>query len=234
MITERDLEIVRFVARFSWVTTEQVRQWISGVDGGSAAMRVTNRRLAELLERGLLLDDRILSEHGRVVWASREGLSSVDVEGGHVHPPRISQARHDKMVTDLALNLMITKPTHTLVTEREMRRADTPHDAAPDAPMYVTVQPGIRARRVYPDLLTIAPSGARVVHEIETTAKAHGRLVTLALSHLTNDAVGAVRYYAPREVAGVIEKSLNEARQTASERGILKPLNLIPWETLTP
>lgn len=223
VITPRDLRLVEFVSRFDFVTTTQVCRWLSSVAGGSAAMRVTNRRLAVLIGAGLLEHATVLSEHGRVVWATHEGLRAAGVTGS-VHPPRIGQARHDKIVADLALTIMIDKPTHHLVTEREMRRDDTRNGATTDAPLWVTAHTATSARRVYPDLLSIAPSGSRVVHEVELSGKAHLRLTSLMLSHLANDAVGSIRYYASSDAINGVTKAAEQARQIAGGRGNQKVL----------
>lgn len=189
-------------------------------------MRVLNRRVAVLIEAGLLVDGRLLTEHGRVLWATHEGLRAAGVDGT-VHPPRIGQARHDKLVADLAVELMITKANHQVVTEREMRRSDTVNQLPSSDPVWVTVHTGVKSRRVYPDLLTVAPSGSRVVHEVELATKAHSRLVSLMLSHLDNDAVGSVRYYVSKDAHTAVTKAADEARETASRRGSRKVLSVL-------
>lgn len=218
--------MVSFVARFPFVTTRQASQWFSAVAGGSDAMRVLNRRVAVLIQAGLLEEGRLLTEHGRVLWATRDGLRAAGVEGA-VHAPRIGQARHDKLVADLALELMINKPTHRVVTEREMRRSDTLNQLPSTDPVWVTVHTSAKSRRVYPDLLTVAPSGSRVVHEVELAIKGHSRLVSLMLSHLDNDAVGSVRYYASNEARNTLDKAAEEARETAAHRGNRKALTVL-------
>lgn len=225
-VTPRDVELVGFVARFPFVTTRQASRWLSGVAGGSDAMRVLNRRVAVLIHAGLLADGTLLSEYGRVLWATREGLDTAGA-GGAVHPPRIGQARHDKLVADLALDMMINKASHRVVTEREMRRVDTHNQVPSTDPVWVTVHTAAKSRRVYPDLLTIAPSGSRVVHEVELAPKAHSRLVSLMLSHLDNEAVGSVRYYASNEARAGLEKAADEARTVAATRSNRKALTVI-------
>ncbi len=226
VITPRDLRLVEWVARFPFVTSRQASRWLSAVAGGSDAMRVLNRRTAVMIEAGLLVDGHLLSEHGRVFWVTHDGLRAVGLTG-QVHQPRVGQARHDKLVTDLALDLMITKASHQLVTEREMRREDTPNQLRSNAPVWVTVHTTAKSRRVYPDLLTVAPSGSRVVHEVELASKAHSRLVSLMLSHLDNDAVGGVRYYAANDARAGVEKAAEVARQAAAQRGNRKVLTVL-------
>lgn len=225
-VTPRDLQLVELVGRFPFVTTVQASRWLGEVAGGSTAMRVLNRRVAVLVGAGLLEQGRFLTEHGRVLWVTHEGLRAVG-QSGQVHTPRIGQARHDKIVTDLALEVMITKPSHQLVTEREMRRSDTPNQLVSSDPVWVTVHTSEKSRRVYPDLLTVAPSGSRVVHEIELAIKAHSRLVSLMLSHLDNEAVGSVRYYASNDARSGLDKAALEAREIVAQRGQRKVLTVV-------
>lgn len=226
LITARDLALIEWIARFPFVTSHQASKWLSSIAHGSPAMRVLNRRTAVLIDAGLLADGRLLTEHGRVFWVTHEGLAAVGVTG-QVHPPRIGQARHDKLVTDLALDLMISKASHQLVTEREMRREDTRNQLPSNEPVWVTVHTSAKSRRVYPDLLTVAPSGSRVVHEVELASKAHSRLVSLMLSHLDNNAVGGVRYYAANDARTGVEKAAEVARQAAAQRGNRKVLTVL-------
>jgi hypothetical protein len=138
-------------------------------------------------------------------------------------------------VAQLATSIVITRPTHTLITEREMRAADTANQYAGAAPSgdltYASARiGGGSATRVYPDLITVAPSGARVVHEVERSGKDHRRLVRLMLAHLENDSIAQVRYYAPRKLITRIQTAADNAQEIALDRGYRKPLNCIPWE----
>lgn len=229
-VTERDLRMVATIARFGFLTVQQVSRWLGEVEGGSAAPRVARHRLQVVREHGLVAEASLLTSHGRVVWATTEGLQAVGIEGGGAHPPRIGQARHDKRVADLCLDMMVSKPTHRLVTERELRRADTPNQHHDEPPVWVSVHPGARSKRIYPDFVTIAPSGGRVVHELETSAKSRARLVMLMLAHLSNASTGSVRYYATPNVMDHVARAAEETRALATDRGLHTPLNVVPVE----
>lgn len=227
LVTERDLRLVGFVARFPFVTVAQVNRWLASIEAGSAALRVTRRRLQVLREHELIDEASLLVSHGRVVWATGEGLRATGV-GGSVQHPRIGQAEHDKRLVDLCLDVMINKPSHQIVTEREMRRQDTPNQHHAEEPVWVTLNPGARSQRNYPDFLTIAPSGGRVVHELETSAKSSTRLVALMFAHLSNVSTSSVRYYAPPALMDHVTRAADQARNLAQERGLATPLTVVP------
>ena len=230
MVTDRDLELVRAVARWPFLTVTQVSTWLADVAAGSAARRVANRRVAALVDHGLLAADTFLVRHGRVVWATTEGLRMAGLDGPS-HPPRIGAAIHDKIVADLCLRMIIERPQHQLVTEREMRRVDTGNQQGTAAPMWVTPRTDSQ-QRIYPDFVTLAPSGRRVVHEVELAPKQLLRMTALVGAHLANPEVGSIRYYVGPAAAGVVERAAAAAGQDAAAQGYSKPVTVVPLEEL--
>lgn len=212
--------MLEWTSRHTALTVPQVREWLVNVEGSGQSQSIAFARLKVLREAGLIESERIFARGGAALWITTEGLQTLGHTGTSSRP-RVSQLLHDLSVADLALELVVTKPTHRLVTERELRRIDTTNQHETGAHQWASKQVvGGRVQNVFPDLVTVAPSGRRVVHEVEMTGKNHSRLVRLMLSHLSNDEVGAARYYASPALVPEIEKAAEEARRAASVRGL--------------
>ncbi len=218
LVTERDLELVRWTARFPFLTVDLLHQWTVDLAHGGGSVSIVYTRLRVLESAGLIESRRILAEGGRAVWATPEGLRAAGVSYRSL-PPRVGTFHHDLAVAQLATRIAVTKPSHTLVTEREMRNFDTAtrHQESGDDALYASQKVGTHglSGRVFPDLVTIAPSGRRVVHEVETSPKEKRRLVDLMLAHLSNEAVGSARYYAGPAVIDRVLAAAAGAREIA-------------------
>lgn len=234
LVTQRDLAMVAWLGRFPFLTVDLLHRWVRDIRHEGRSVSIVYARLKVLDEAGLIDTAAVLAGAGRAVWLTAEGLKAAGVSGRSI-PPRVGTFEHDLWVAQLATSIVITRPTHTLITEREMRSADTANQYAGDAPSGALTYASARigggsASRVYPDLITVSPSGARVVHEVERTGKDHRRLVRLMLAHLENDSIAQVRYYAPRAVITRVRTAAETAQQIGLDRGYKKPLNCIPWE----
>ena len=226
MLTPRDLELLAWIARFGYVTQDQVQRWIADINGGARSHSVSYTRLKVLADHGLVETRAVLAGLGRAVWATRDGGLTVGAVG-RARPPRVSSFEHDALVVDLALHVQVTRPHHRIVTEREMRAEDTANQLTAEAeqPRWAL---GVGRQRRFPDLVSIAPSGVRVIHEVERTAKDHRRLVRLMLQRLDRAEVGAVRYYVANGAGAAVERAAAEARRVAQSNGTQTPLSVHP------
>lgn len=233
LVTERDLAMVAWLGRFPFLTIDLLQRWITDLAGGGAAVSVVYGRLRVLEAAGLVSSARVLADAGRAVWVTPEGLRTAGVPG-RSRPPRVSSFHHDLAVARLATGIAVDKPSHTLVTEREMRHFDTPLPGAVDSsdrrpPEYATPKPGGKDReRIYPDLVTVSPTGRRTVHEVETSPKEHTRLRSLMVAHLSNERNASARYYASPSVLRRVEAAAGSAREVLAERGVVAPLTVVP------
>lgn len=227
VVTERDLALLAYIARFWFVTQDQATRWFVEVAGAGASKSVIYTRVGVLREAGLVESAPMVAGRPRALWVTREGLSAVGGLGA-VKVPRLGHFEHDALVGDLALSLMIGKPTHELVTEREMRALDTvtQHDGPRPEATYAS---GVGRQRRFPDLVQVSPSGRRIIHEVERTPKERRRLVRLMVTHLTNPTVAAARYYAAEGVVMTrVTDAAVEAQRVLAERRIEKPLKVSP------
>ena len=113
-ITERDIELLKWVNGHRFVTALQVsRKWEVG-------LRRAQQRLKILGEIGVIDGKKILHGDSKVFWVIRKGigLSGDDLVGGKV---RLGTFEHDKRLVDLAI--MLERQTGAMFEpERRLRR----------------------------------------------------------------------------------------------------------------
>lgn len=230
-LTERDLEYVRLLCRFPFMTAVQLQEWVHG-KREPKLMSPLYRRLRGLEERELIVSDRVLQSAPRFLSATREGMRAVGVTG-KVVTAKFSQYRHDLAVVDLAHRVSVQRPDFTLVTEREMRSEDTANQHAEGAAVvWATPRPGAdaRRRRQFPDLLQVAPTGQRVVHELEMTPKDVRRLRGIMRTYLLDARVGVVRYWAAEPALARVEEVAAESNAWAKAEDVPRRVVVEPWE----
>lgn len=178
---------------------------------------------------GLVGTAKPLSDAPAAVWLTREGMTLVGLSGPVVEP-KVSQYRHDSMIVDLAAWLLKNKPTHELVTEREMRRADTVNQVDNRPPTYAVLRLTAKSRqRIYPDLVTITRSGKQLAHELEYSRKDFGRLKRLMGAYANTERVAGVRYYCLPGSLSVVSQAATEINQKAASLGMGQRVFVEAW-----
>lgn len=156
MLTDRDLEIVRLVNRFGYLTAEQVAR--------AFAMhpRVAYRRLRRLVEARCLVRRSLFPGQAGVYLATRRGT---ELAGSLLGPARLrlQTIEHDLKVVDVALALLARHKGTWWITERELRRE-------------AGQRFGIGNGEKPPDGVLVLADGSRVAVEVENCRKSRRRL----------------------------------------------------------
>jgi hypothetical protein len=160
-ITDRDVEIIRWIGRHRVATAEQVRRrffgrWPSRAYG----------RLAGLVERSLLKRDFWRDKEPAVYLATDAGLR---LAGLRLSPARPDYSRipHDLLVVDISERLLSENPGASWITEREVR-SDLTRAALQKGSGRMLLDP--RRGRI-PDGILVLPDGRRVGLEVELSPK---------------------------------------------------------------
>ncbi len=120
-LTERDEEILRWIARHGVVTAELVgRRFFWRTDRNNYGKWAAYRRLCALRDLGLILSDKPFAHEPEVLRVTREGARIADV-GLRPAPLVVSQLHHSIAVVWLAEYLLAEHPGAELTTERELR-----------------------------------------------------------------------------------------------------------------
>lgn len=215
-ITDRDAELVAFVARFHGVEAAQLAERF-GMDRADVY-----HRAARLAERGLLARHRLLHARPGVYTAASAGLAWV---GSSLPParPSLHAYEHSLELAWLALALEREFGREAILTERELRSLEMP--GAWDAhrsgrrlrPRYalLTERNAVPRGLHFPDLVVEAggPGGGLLAIELELTAKGGARRRRIVRAYRDSLQVEQVRYYAAPAPLALLERSV------ASERG---------------
>lgn len=170
-LTERDLEILRFIVRFGTVTMEQIKAyafWYGGGMGGvePASDSAVYRRLRRLKSLELVKHERVLWNKPGIYRITEPGARYADVE---LPPARVDLSRlyHHLEVVDLSLEVLGKMESgHHWATEREVRQELLNRGRGSSGKM----GSGSKTGRI-PDGLLISPNGERVAIELELTQK---------------------------------------------------------------
>lgn len=120
-LTERDGEILRWMARHGVVTAELVgRRFFWRPQENDYGKWAAYRRLRALRELGLVLSNKPFADRPAVLRVTREGARIADV-GLRPAPLVLSELRHSLAVVGLTEYLLAENAGAELTTERELR-----------------------------------------------------------------------------------------------------------------
>jgi hypothetical protein len=229
-LTERDLRWLEWMTGWRFVTGAAVVREFER-RGESAPSTVVDRRLRGFTQLGLVEYERVLANAPRLYWLTRTGMQAAGVEGAVVSP-KFADIRHDLVVLDVAHWLSSERvPSHQLVTEREIRRTETPNQFDPVEATYSMHLPERATHsRVYPDLVSVNPESGRAWgHEVECSRKDHRRLVRLMLAYGEAARYAGAVYYPTENVRDTVQRAADEANQIIQERYARSPIHVQPW-----
>lgn len=229
-ITRRDDAIVRFVGTHVAVEAAQLVVW-TGMDRSNL-----QRRLAHLVQYGLLDHERYLYGRPGVYSATRDGLARA---GLGLAPARMNLSQYDHALGLVWLHIELEREfgPSAIVTERmlrlsEQRAAETArHLGEQYQPRYAATLAAGGARVHFPDLAVEigAPRGGLLCVELELTPKTLARRREIVAGYRASAHIEQVRYYAPQDQLRALARVLD----IAGIRGRDALVDLRPWSVPT-
>lgn len=227
VVTDRDKVWLGWMARWRAVTSGQVMERF-GLSGESGEV-IVRRRMRALRELGLVESMRVFVKMPSVHFVTREGISLLGLNGSARRPP-VGTLRHDLAVVDCATWLERLRGVD-IVTEREVRRVDSPSSSALTYALRVKDPLKADRRMLYPDFLVKRPDGTFWAQEVELARKDHDRLVALMESYIAAPHISRVGYYAHQDVRARVERAAEEAnRVAAAAYGLGKTVFVMGWD----
>jgi hypothetical protein len=208
LLTDRDLELLGFIAAHRFVLAAHVNSWL----GSDRA--VAYWRLSGLVGAGLLSYERIFHAQPGCYQVTNGGLGVI---GSDLPRPTIDLRcyRHDLGVVWLHLAALEGRfgSCAQVVSERQMRS----HDQQPDhqgerfAITLGEYAPNGRHRLHYPDLLVGGRDGRRVAVELELSMKGRRRLERILISYGGEHRITEVVYLTDRrQIAQAVSETAAE------------------------
>jgi hypothetical protein len=233
LVSGADVAVLSWLGRWRFATAQLVAREARRV-GRAADLPHTYRRLERLRRVGLVAAERVFVDVPRMYWVTRLGMDAAGLAGA-VAKPKLSDIRHDLLTHDVAHWLATVRvPAHRLITEREVRRDETPsgRTSVPDAVYSRPLADAGRTRRAFPDLVSVNAAGDAYAHEIERTPKPHRRMVRLMLSFNSAPIYRNAIYYAHGDVLVAVRKAADEANQISADRHGRRPIRTQQWPAL--
>jgi hypothetical protein len=207
-VTERDRSIVEWIGRLGAVSAADV---MAHFGMGRTA---TYRRLAALVDQGLLATERLLYGEPALYIATRDGLQWAQL--ARLEPCRVgvASARHLALCAQLAVVLERTEPGYRVWSEREVRVAEL--DAGgPVASAELGRLPDGRPRLRRADLILMPyeQNGRRpIAVEVELAVKWARRLEAICRAWARCRLVDHVRYYASPTAARAVARAVERVQ----------------------
>ena len=207
MLTNRDQLILDWIGRLGAAGAADV---MARFGMGRTA---TYRRLAALVDQGLLATARLLHGEPALYVATREGL--VWARLARLEPCRVgvASARHFALCAQLAVVLERTEPTYWVWSEREVRVAEL--DAGgPVASAELGRLPDGRPRLRRADLVLVPRDEGRrpAAVEVELAVKWARRLEAICRAWARCRLVDHVRYYASPTAARAVARAVERVQ----------------------
>jgi hypothetical protein len=198
-LTERDLELLAFVAAHRFVLACQVQVWLA------AHEVVAYRRLKGLVRSGLLIYERLFHRRPGCYRVSGAGLAVIESELGR---PTIDLRcyRHDVGVVWLWLAARRRHGARVQVlSERAMRSRDQHPDNAGGS-FAIPIEgyaPSGKQRVHYPDVLVARRDGSSVAFELELSLKSRRRLEAILSGYRYERRIQQITYLTDNRVIAV-------------------------------
>ena len=208
MLTERDIEILRLIARVGAAGAEHV------MGGFGVGRSQAHARLGRLCGEGLIARRALLYRRPALYVATRAGLRMCGLS--HLGVASVSAAgfEHAWQACSAAVALADARPDWRLLGEREVRGAERERQA-----LLASVRlsgPGGGGWLHRPDLALLAPDGRVLAIEVELSVKAPRRLAAICRAYARARHIEHVFYFASPRVRAALGRAL--ARERAGER----------------
>ena len=208
-ISERDLEVLDFVARFGLVASSAVGTW------ARTAQAVTYARQRRWVERGLVQLIEPINGSGRLLVCTREGLRAVGRDG--LGPGRVSVGRRPHAIVVAHVGATLERDGHVVLSERELAAVEVREHRR----LYSAELNDGRFHR--PDL--VLPSDDLAI-EVELSQKGSWRLDSILRAW--RGTVGAGKFRGVRYLCGDRAlRPLNKAVERTATEGLIEVTPLL-------
>jgi hypothetical protein len=207
VVTDRDRSVVRWVAVIGAASAQDVMARFR------LGRTVGYRRLAALVDHGLLSRQRLVYGQPALYTATRDGLAWAGIP--QLEPARVGVATTRHWATCSRLAVQLERAERVEVWgEPRLRAAELEADRAVASAQLGHLPDG-RPRLRRPDLVLFPDAALPVAVEVELSVKGTRRLEAICRGWARCRIVSEVRYYAPPHVARAVSRAVASARADA-------------------
>ena len=185
-VTERDLELLKWINGFGFVMAGQVARWMN-VDE-----KVAGRRLRKLESIRLISRERVFHRGGSVVRVTKDGVKMSGDELGPMKTLRLGTFEHDKSMVDLSLDLVSQNEGSYFLPERRIR-----HERG---------QKGVGQKGHISDGILTKSDKKRIAVELELSRKQRWRLDKIVSEFQADMSLDEVWYFCSDNVSDLVKE----------------------------
>lgn len=174
-VTARDRELFAWINGHGFVTVAQIARWMD------VHYQTAQRRVQRLVKHGYLQTAWVLHGEPRAIWPTKKGWRETKDELQPIRQASPGAFLHDRMLVDISLEALGRNPNLRFIPARRLRRRQWEK------------HPLLGAGHVADGLL-VGPDGAKIVIELELTAKNEDVLKKIIQGHAADMGVEEVWY----------------------------------------
>ncbi len=186
-VTERDLDLLRWINGFGFVMSGQVGRWM-GVDE-----KVSGRRLRKLESIGVIARERVFHRGGSVVRVTKTGVQLAGDALGPMRMLRLGSFEHDRALVDLSLDILAEHKGAVFLPDRRIR-----HERGQGS--------GVGQKGHIADGFLVRSDGTTVAIELELTRKQRWRLKKIIGELQADMRLEAVWYFCAPTVVDLVRE----------------------------
>lgn len=212
MITERDIDWLRFMGRFPMVTAQHLI-----VYSGTSKV-IVSRRLTELVKVGCVEVAPVTLARRRLYSVTTDGRQRIGLPGKH-RGIKLGEAEHDSLVVWWFMNETARFPDDEFHTDREIRALDWDTDGGRIAPMFAVERHGSRKGLMFPDFVRVI-GDKFLAYELEFSPKYLRRTVENMEAYAAAPNVAGVMYACPDRLLSVVKKAAQQVNKSRALAGL--------------
>lgn len=199
MLTERDIDWLRFMGRFSVLTAQHLMVY------ADKSKAIISRRLIHMVNEGLVEVAPVTIGRRRLYSVTTDGRRRVGLAGKH-SGIRLVDAEHDSALAWWFMQEVKNFPNSEFLTDREIKALDWRTDNKAAAPMYAVERHGSTRRLMFPDFVRVV-GDKFLAFELEYSPKYFTRTLANMEAYAASAKVAAVMYACPDRLLSVVVKA---------------------------
>ena len=211
ILNERDIRIFEIIKKFGWLREDYIAKYL-GFDWADKKTKNNLNTLAfRLKSGGFIVKQKIIEGYPGYWTLGKNGAEFINSEEQKLMP--LGTLRHNDMVADLAIDLMVKEPTTEIITEHELKQELFGSEAK---------------KKKLPDLIL----NSKVAIEVEISRKNDNKLALVLANYATSSYEQIIYYTNSTGIANIVNKLVKNNPKFKFK--LFKDSNILVNENYTP